>query len=136
MARFDNIDHGDSSTLPEIRRSRRMQSNTILRDVTSTEKLMGNNNNLNNNGSPGADIMFQMEDDSLTQLGSVFQSAYQSIVGGSAQVRQKLINVLFFFSCSFSLSLSLSVLFIYLVRQDTISFRRFCSLRTLTFLVS
>ncbi|XP_060827345.1 protein daughterless isoform X12 [Bombus pascuorum] len=62
-----------------------MQSNTILRDVTSTEKLMGNNNNLNNNGSPGADIMFQMEDDSLTQLGSVFQSAYQSIVGGSAQ---------------------------------------------------
>lgn len=97
---------------------------------------MGNNNNLNNNGSPGADIMFQMEDDSLTQLGSVFQSAYQSIVGGSAQVRQKLINVLFFFSCSFSLSLSLSVLFIYLVRQDTISFRRFCSLRTLTFLVS
>lgn len=136
MARFDNIDHGDSSTLPEIRRSRRMQSNTILRDVTSTEKLMGNNNNLNNNGSPGADIMFQMEDDSLTQLGSVFQSAYQSIVGGSAQVRQKLINVLFSFSCSFSLSLSLSVLFIYLVRQDTISFRRFCSLRTLTFLVS
>ncbi|CAL7941368.1 unnamed protein product [Xylocopa violacea] len=62
-----------------------MQSNTILRDVVNTEKLMGNNNNLNNNGSPGADIMFQMEDDSLTQLGSVFQSAYQSIVGGSAQ---------------------------------------------------
>ena len=113
MARFDNIDHGDSSTLPEIRRSRRMQSNTILRDVTSTEKLMGNNNNLNNNGSPGADIMFQMEDDSLTQLGSVFQSAYQSIVGGSAQVRQKLINVLFSFSCSFSLSLSLFCLFIW-----------------------
>ncbi|KAK9298723.1 hypothetical protein QLX08_008033 [Tetragonisca angustula] len=62
-----------------------MQSNTIVRDVASTEKLMVNNNNLNNNGSPGADIMFQMEDDSLTQLGSVFQSAYQSIVGGSAQ---------------------------------------------------
>ncbi|KAK1129632.1 hypothetical protein K0M31_019347, partial [Melipona bicolor] len=62
-----------------------MQSNTIVRDVVSTEKLMVNNNNLNNNGSPGADIMFQMEDDSLTQLGSVFQSAYQSIVGGSAQ---------------------------------------------------
>lgn len=67
-----------------------MQSNTILRDVASTEKLMGNNNNLNNNGSPGADIIFQMEDDSLTQLGSVFQSAYQSIVGGSAQVKDKL----------------------------------------------
>ncbi|XP_076241778.1 transcription factor 12-like isoform X2 [Calliopsis andreniformis] len=29
--------------------------------------------------------MFQMEDDGLTQLGSVFQSAYQSIVGGGAQ---------------------------------------------------
>lgn len=64
-----------------------MQSNTILRDVGSTEKLMGNNNNLNNNGSPGADIMFQMEDEGLTQLGSVFQSAYQSIVGGGPQVR-------------------------------------------------
>ncbi|KAL6443724.1 hypothetical protein ACFW04_001663 [Cataglyphis niger] len=63
-----------------------MQSNTILRsDVVSTEKLMGNNNNLNNNGSPGADIMFQMEDEGLTQLGSVFQSAYQSIVGGGPQ---------------------------------------------------
>ncbi|XP_043255871.1 protein daughterless isoform X2 [Colletes gigas] len=62
-----------------------MQSNTILRDIVSTEKLMGNNNNLNNNGSPGTDIMFQMEDDGLTQLGSVFQSAYQSIVGGGAQ---------------------------------------------------
>lgn len=74
---------------------------------------MGNNNNLNNNGSPGADIMFQMEDDSLTQLGSVFQSAYQSIVGGSAQVRQKLINVLFFFSCSFSLSLSLCFVYLF-----------------------
>lgn len=66
-----------------------MQSNTILRDIGSTEKLMGNNNNLNNNGSPGADIMFQMEDDGLTQLGSVFQSAYQSIVGGGPQVRQR-----------------------------------------------
>lgn len=65
-----------------------MQSNTILRsDVGSTEKLMGNNNNLNNNGSPGADIMFQMEDEGLTQLGSVFQSAYQSIVGGGPQVK-------------------------------------------------
>ncbi|KYM98652.1 hypothetical protein ALC62_10620 [Cyphomyrmex costatus] len=64
-----------------------MQSNTILRsDVGSTEKLMGNNNNLNNNGSPGADIMFQMEDEGLTQLGSVFQSAYQSIVGGGPQL--------------------------------------------------
>ncbi|KAG7210035.1 hypothetical protein KM043_011613 [Ampulex compressa] len=63
-----------------------MQSNTILRDVANTEKLMGNNNNLNNNGSPGADIMFQMEDEGLTQLGSVFQSAYQSIVGGGPQV--------------------------------------------------
>lgn len=67
--------------------TRGMQSNTILRsDVGSTEKLMGNNNNLNNNGSPGADIMFQMEDEGLTQLGSVFQSAYQSIVGGGPQV--------------------------------------------------
>lgn len=70
-----------------------MQSNTLLRDIISTEKLMGNNNNnnnnLNNNGSPGADIMFQMEDDGLTQLGSVFQSAYQSIVGGGPQVREK-----------------------------------------------
>lgn len=67
-----------------------MQSNTILRnDVGSTEKLMGNNNNLNNNGSPGADIMFQMEDEGLTQLGSVFQSAYQSIVGGGPQVRDR-----------------------------------------------
>lgn len=62
-----------------------MQSNTILRDIGSTEKLMGNNNN---NGSPGADIMFQMEDEGLTQLGSVFQSAYQSIVGGGPQVRE------------------------------------------------
>ena len=59
-----------------------MQSNTILRDVVNVEKLMGNNNN----GSPGADMMFQMEDDGLTQLGSVFQSAYQSIVGGGPQV--------------------------------------------------
>lgn len=50
---------------------------------------MGNNNNLNNNGSPGADIMFQMEDEGLTQLGSVFQSAYQSIVGGGPQVRDR-----------------------------------------------
>ena len=67
-----------------------MQSNTILRsDVGSTEKLMGNNNNLNNNGSPGADIMFQMEDEGLTQLGSVFQSAYQSIVGGGPQVKDR-----------------------------------------------
>lgn len=91
------FERGDSFALPEIlRRSRRMQSNTIVRDVASTEKLMGNNNNLNNNGSPGADIMFQMEDDSLTQLGSVFQSAYQSIVGGSAQVRGE-INLFFFF---------------------------------------
>lgn len=65
-----------------------MQSNTILRsDVGSTEKLMGNNNNLNNNGSP--DIMFQMEDEGLTQLGSVFQSAYQSIVGGCPQVKDR-----------------------------------------------
>ncbi|KAI4495906.1 hypothetical protein M0802_008312 [Mischocyttarus mexicanus] len=62
-----------------------MQSNTILRDVGNTEKLMSNNNNLNNNGSPGTDIMFQMEDEGLTQLGSVFQSAYQSIVGGGPQ---------------------------------------------------
>ncbi|KAK0083543.1 hypothetical protein PV325_008639 [Microctonus aethiopoides] len=62
-----------------------MQSNTILREISSTEKLMGNNNNLNNNGSPGADIMFQMEDEGMTQLGSVFQSAYQSIVGGGPQ---------------------------------------------------
>ncbi|KAL2713619.1 transcription factor 12 isoform X17 [Vespula squamosa] len=64
-----------------------MQSNTILRDVANTEKLMSNNNNnLNNNGSPGTtDIMFQMEDEGLTQLGSVFQSAYQSIVGGGPQ---------------------------------------------------
>lgn len=67
-----------------------MQSNTILRsDLGSTEKLMGNNNNLNNNGSPGADIMFQMEDEGLTQLGSVFQSAYQSIVGGGPQVKDR-----------------------------------------------
>ncbi|KAF7393425.1 hypothetical protein HZH68_010244 [Vespula germanica] len=66
-----------------------MQSNTILRDVGNTEKLMSNNNNnLNNNGSPGTtDIMFQMEDEGLTQLGSVFQSAYQSIVGGGPQDR-------------------------------------------------
>lgn len=76
-----------------------MQSNTMLRDIINTEKLMGNNNNnnnnhhLNNNGSPGTDIMFQMEDDGLTQLGSVFQSAYQSIVGGGAQVRDKLDSV-------------------------------------------
>lgn len=67
-----------------------MQSNTILRtDIGSTEKLMCNNNNLNNNGSPGADIMFQMEDEGLTQLGSVFQSAYQSIVGGGPQVKER-----------------------------------------------
>ncbi len=47
-----------------------MQSNTILRsDVGSTEKLMGNNNNLNNNGSPGADIMFQMEDEGPHAVG-------------------------------------------------------------------
>ncbi|KAK0094074.1 hypothetical protein PV326_011875 [Microctonus aethiopoides] len=65
-----------------------MQSNTILREIGSTEKLMGNNNNLNNNGSPGADIMFQMEDEGMTQLGSVFQSAYQSIVGGGPQERK------------------------------------------------
>ncbi|EFN73707.1 hypothetical protein EAG_15142 [Camponotus floridanus] len=71
-----------------------MQSNTILRsDVGSTEKLMGNNNNLNNNGSPGADIMFQMEDEGLTQLGSVFQSAYQSIVGGGPQVGRQTLCV-------------------------------------------
>lgn len=50
---------------------------------------MGNNNNLNNNGSPGTEIMFQMEDEGLTQLGSVFQSAYQSIVGGGPQVSVK-----------------------------------------------
>lgn len=62
-----------------------MQSNTIIREISSTEKLMGNNNNLNNNGSPG-DIMFHMEDEGMTQLGSVFQSAYQSIVGGGPQV--------------------------------------------------
>ena len=30
--------------------------------------------------------MFQMEDEGLTQLGSVFQSAYQSIVGAGPQV--------------------------------------------------
>lgn len=71
-----------------------MQSNAIVRDIASTEKLIGNNNNnLNNNGSPGTDIMFQMEDDSLTQLGSVFQSAYQSIVGGGGQVRVKFTSV-------------------------------------------
>lgn len=58
-----------------------MQSNAVLRDIVNTEKLMGNNNN----GSP--EIMFQMEDDGLTQLGSVFQSAYQSIVGGGSQVK-------------------------------------------------
>jgi len=64
-----------------------MQSNALLRsDVGSTDKLMGNNNNLNNNGSPGAHIMFPMEDEGLTQLGSVFQSAYQSIVDGGPQV--------------------------------------------------
>lgn len=51
--------------------------------------MSNNNNNLNNNGSPGTtDIMFQMEDEGLTQLGSVFQSAYQSIVGGGPQVNQ------------------------------------------------
>ncbi|KAK0175149.1 hypothetical protein PV327_008925 [Microctonus hyperodae] len=73
-----------------------MQSNTILREIGSTEKLMGNNNNLNNNGSPGADIMFQMEDEGMTQLGSVFQSAYQSIVGGGPQcvpVRERATDV-------------------------------------------
>lgn len=72
----------------------KMQSNTLLRDIVNTEKLM-NNNNLNNNGSPGADIMFQMEDEGLTQLGSVFQSAYQSIVGGGPQVykQQKLYQI-------------------------------------------
>lgn len=64
-----------------------MQSNTILRDISTTEKLMGNNNNLNNNGSPG-DIMFHMGDEGMTQLGSVFQSAYQSIVDGGPQVKQ------------------------------------------------
>ncbi|EZA59986.1 hypothetical protein X777_16189 [Ooceraea biroi] len=64
-----------------------MQSNALLRsDIGSTEKLMGNNNNLNNNGSPGTHIMFPMEDEGLTQLGSVFQSAYQSIVDGTPQV--------------------------------------------------
>ncbi|XP_026825965.1 transcription factor 12 isoform X19 [Ooceraea biroi] len=63
-----------------------MQSNALLRsDIGSTEKLMGNNNNLNNNGSPGTHIMFPMEDEGLTQLGSVFQSAYQSIVDGTPQ---------------------------------------------------
>lgn len=56
-----------------------MQSNTILREAGNPEKLMGNNNN----GSPGADIMFQMEDESMTQLGNAFQSAYQSIAGGA-----------------------------------------------------
>lgn len=70
-----------------------MQSNTILREIGSTEKLMGNNNNLNNNGSPGADIMFQMEDEGMTQLGSVFQSAYQSIVGGGPQVKNTCIHI-------------------------------------------
>jgi len=67
-----------------------MQSNALLRsDVGSTDKLMGNNNNLNNNGSPGAHIMFPMEDEGLTQLGSVFQSAYQSIVDGGPQVSDR-----------------------------------------------
>lgn len=42
---------------------------------------MGNNNN----DLPGSKIMFQMEDDGLTQLGSVFHTAYQSIVGGAPQ---------------------------------------------------
>lgn len=55
----------------------------------NTEKLMGNNNNNNNNnGTSAAEMMFQMEDEGLTQLGSVFQSAYQSIVGGGPQVRK------------------------------------------------
>jgi len=68
-----------------------MQSNAALlrSDVGSTDKLMGNNNNLNNNGSPGAHIMFPMEDEGLTQLGSVFQSAYQSIVDGGPQVSDR-----------------------------------------------
>ena len=61
---------------------KKMQSNAILREVVNSEKLMSNNNN----ESPGADMMFHMEDDGLTQLGSVFQSAYQSIVGGGPQV--------------------------------------------------
>lgn len=56
-------------------RSAMMQSNAVLRDVVNTGKLMGNSHNLNNNGSP--DMMY-MEDESLS---SVFQSAYQSIVG-------------------------------------------------------
>lgn len=65
-----------------------MQPGTIMRDVDNTEKLLINNNNLNNNGSPGVDIMYQMGDDEgLTQIGHVFQSAYQSIVSGQPQVR-------------------------------------------------
>ncbi|KAI4496841.1 hypothetical protein M0804_000651 [Polistes exclamans] len=79
-----SIAHRNNITILPSRED--MQSNTILRDVGNTEKLMSNNNNLNNNGSPGTDIMFQMEDEGLTQLGSVFQSAYQSIVGGGPQV--------------------------------------------------
>ncbi|XP_058807741.1 transcription factor 12 isoform X3 [Phymastichus coffea] len=62
-----------------------MQPGTIMRDVDNAEKLLINNNNLNNNGSPQADIMFQMEDEGLTQIGHVFHSAYQSIVGGQPQ---------------------------------------------------
>lgn len=66
-----------------------MQSNAILREIGNTEKLMVNGvgGNNNNNGSPANNnIIFHMEDDGLTQLGSVFQSAYQSIVDGGAQV--------------------------------------------------
>ena len=59
-----------------------MQSNAIFREVVNAEKLMSNNNN----ESPGSNMMFQMEDEGLTQLGSVFQSAYQSIVGEQPQV--------------------------------------------------
>jgi hypothetical protein len=73
-----------------------MQPGTIMCDVDNTEKLLVNNNNLNNNGSPGADIMFQMESEGLTQIGHVFHSAYQSIVGSQPQVRKLSLRVYMF----------------------------------------
>ncbi|XP_023248070.1 striatin-4-like [Copidosoma floridanum] len=62
-----------------------MQQDTIIQDDSNSKKLSNDNeNSIVVNNSSAEDIIFQM-DEGLTQIGHVFQSAYQSIVSGQSQ---------------------------------------------------
>lgn len=64
-----------------------MQPHASSLENDKNKKLsISNNIIINNSLSETSDIIFQMEDEGLTQIGHVFHSAYQSIVNGQPQV--------------------------------------------------